>query len=308
MIRREGDNVNSKQRRKKNTKTKKEENLNVEKEIQKTGISPEEVESHQEENILDDEITDVDFGTPIMDPKTFLGGIFYPMLKGGYIDMMNAQQQNNPVMMNPLYAYAQQQMAAAQQPQTNPATPAQPQQQMAAAQQAHQPQPNPAIPAHPQQFPTGPTNPEQQTLAASSFLTANPSVSAAATSIPMDQQNFLKAQGVAEFKANFMSAVSPEKQEIVNLILQEAVTHKPVISDEQAEEALERIKDSEDDDDDSLSWKDAALYGGGAALLLAGAWFGYNYITKHGANDDVIGDVVDSGSEFIDTLSKYVEF
>ena len=125
----------------------------------------------------------------------------------------------------------------------------------------------------------------------------------------MDQQNFLKAQGVAEFKTNFMSAVSPEKQEIVNLILQEAVTHKPVISDEQAEEALERIKDSEDDDDDdSLSWKDAALYGGGAALLLAGAWFGYNYITKHGANDDVIGDVVDSGSEFIDTLSKYVEF
>ena len=73
---REGDNVNSKQRRKKNTKTKKEENLNVEKEIQITGISPEEVESHQEENILDDEITDVDFGTPIMDPKTFLGGIF----------------------------------------------------------------------------------------------------------------------------------------------------------------------------------------------------------------------------------------
>ena len=299
--------MNRKQRHKKNHKVKKEEIKN-EQVKEDSVIAEESNDRHQEENILDDEITDIDYGTPIEDPRTFLGGIFLPLLQGGSI-MNNAAM--NPMNVNPALAYMQGQQPQMAQMQPQPIMPAQAQQQTTQAQMVQQPQP--IMPAQAQQQTaqaTAPINAETQTMKASAHMEVpQQSISAASASVPEAQQNYLKAQGVAEFKANFMSNVSPEKQEIVNMILQEATTHKPLITDDQAEKALEMVKEENDEDDDNWNFKDYALAGVGGASLLALGWFGYNKFIKDKEmeDDDTIGDVAEAGLDLANTLSKYIE-
>ena len=310
----------------------KEEIQNVDSESKETEVEEVKKESqvHQEEILDESDDQNVDFSTPCLDVNTFLGGAFKKLLGGKNIMTNAAQQQINPFtqMSNPaIPVQAQQQQVPVQQQPVQTQVPVQqvqaPIQQVPVQQQPVQTQvpvqqqpvqtqvpvqqaqaPIQQVPVQQQpQMQVIQQNPVQNAQNMSALLSAYSALPNAATNqVPDNVKNMIKSEGYGEVIAKIQN-LSPEKQQIAFMLLQEANTGKKLITDEQADKAVELLDINNDEDDDSWTTKDYLMAGGAAAVAGGVAYLAYNHF-----KEDDVSDVIETSGEALNTLSKYVSF
>ena len=281
---------------------KKEDIQSVEFETKEAEVE-EESQIHQEEIPDESDDQNVDFSTPCLNADTFLGGVFKHLLGGNNIMSQNAQQQANPfAQMNnptiPAQAVQQQVLVKTKPVQTEippvQQVPAQAPVQQIPVQQPVQTQP---------QMQVIQQNPVQNAQNMSALLSAYSALpNAAANQVPDNVKNMIKSEGYGEVIAKIQN-LSPEKQQIAFMLLQEANTGKKLITDDQAEKAVELLDVDNDKDDDSWTATDYLMAGGAAVVATGAAVLAY----KHFKEDDV-SDVIETSGEALNTLSKYVSF
>ena len=296
--------MSNKRRNKTRQKVQKEEKKE---DIQSVEFETKEAEVEEESQIHQEEIPDesddqnVDFSTPCLNADTFLGGVFKHLLGGNNIMNQSAQQQANPFaqMSNPTIPVqaVQQQVPVQTQPVQTQIPPVQQVPAQAPVQQ------NPVqqqVPVQTQpQMQVIQQNPVQNAQNMSALLSAYSALpNAAANQVPDNVKNM----GYGEVIAKIQN-LSPEKQQIAFMLLQEANTGKKLITDDQAEKAVELLDVDNDKDDDSWTAKDYLMTG--AAVVATGAAAVLAY--KHFKEDDV-SDVIETSGEALNTLSKYVSF
>ena len=276
---------------------KKEDIQSVEFETKEAEVE-EESQIHQEEIPDESDDQNVDFSTPCLNADTFLGGVFKHLLGGNNIMSQNAQQQANPFaqMSNPTIPAQAVQQQVPVQTQIPPVqqVPAQAPVQQIPVQQPVQTQP---------QMQVIQQNPVQNAQNMSALLSAYSALpNAAANQVPDNVKNMIKSEGYGEVIAKIQN-LSPEKQQIAFMLLQEANTGKKLITDDQAEKAVELLDVDNDKDDDSWTATDYLMAGGAAVVATGAAVLAY----KHFKEDDV-SDVIETSGEALNTLSKYVSF
>lgn len=276
---------------------KKEDIQSVEFETKEAEVK-EESQIHQEEIPDESDDQNVDFSTPCLNADTFLGGVFKHLLGGNNIMSQNAQQQVNPFAQTsnptiPVQA-VQQQVPVQTQPVQTQIPPVQQVPAQAPVQQPVQTQP---------QMQVIQQNPVQNAQNMSALLSAYSALpNAAANQVPDNVKNMIKSEGYGEVIAKIQN-LSPEKQQIAFMLLQEANTGKKLITDDQAEKAVELLDVDNDKDDDSWTATDYLMAGGAAVVATGAAVLAY----KHFKEDDV-SDVIETSGEALNTLSKYVSF
>lgn len=281
---------------------KKEDIQSVEFETKEAEVE-EESQIHQEEIPDESDDQNVDFSTPCLNADTFLGGVFKHLLGGNNIMSQNAHQQANPFaqMSNPtIPAQAvQQQVPVQTQPVQTQIPPVQQVPAQAPVQQIPVQQPVQTQP----QMQVIQQNPVQNAQNMSALLSAYSALpNAAANQVPDNVKNMIKSEGYGEVIAKIQN-LSPEKQQIAFMLLQEANTGKKLITDDQAEKAVELLDVDNDKDDDSWTTTDYLMAGGAAVVATGAAVLAY----KHFKEDDV-SDVIETSGEALNTLSKYVSF